>query len=83
MQIDDRIDLGRRRQFAGELRKLSAEDIEHLQDCIKGDETEEFYAGVLAGLAVATAMTQSGLIDAVPKAAAAIADLCEKREYAA
>jgi hypothetical protein len=82
MKIDDRIDLARRRQFSGELRKLPLEDIEHLQDCINGNETEEFYAGVLAGLAAATTLVQSGLADAVPKATAAIADLCEKREYA-
>ena len=82
MKIDDRIDLARRRQFAGEFCKLPLENIEKLQDCIKGNETEEFYAGVLAGLAAATTLVQAGLAGAVPKATAAIADLCEKREYA-
>ena len=82
MKIDDRIDLARRRQFAGQLLKLSEDDIQHLQDCISGNETEEFYAGLLAGLTAATTMVESGLADIIPKATAAIADLCEKREYA-
>ena len=82
MNFDHRIDLARRRQFAGELRKLPAEDVDHLRACIEGNESEEFYAGVLAGLVAATTLLEVGMADAVPKATAAIADLCEKREYA-
>ena len=83
LKLDNRIDIARRRQFAGEIAKLDPSLLRHLRDHVDGGETEEFYAGVLAGLVAATTLIQSDLAEIIPQATAVIADLCESREYAA
>ena len=80
-QIDERIDIARRRQFAGEFRKLPLGNVEQIRECVKGEESEEFYAGMLAGLASATVMIQQGHANAVQEVTAGIADFCESKEY--
>lgn len=83
MIIDDRIDIGRRRQFAGETSHLPAELVEHLRAHMAGDQPEEFYAGLLAGLAVATTLYQAGITAMIPQVTCAVADYCERGELSA
>ena len=82
MQIGERIDLQRRRQFAGEKKKLPADLVAHIRDHIPAGHSDEFYAGVLSGLTASTTLLQSGLSNVIPQATCVVADFLESREAA-
>lgn len=80
MEIDNRITLGNRRHFAGEITQLSSATVEFLQSQLSGSEPEEFYAGLLAGLATATTLLQVGAGGLIPPVTCIVADFCERGE---
>lgn len=80
MQIGERIDIARRRQFAGEVAKLPEELVSHLRLHVQGDESDEFYAGLLSGLTAAMTLIQAQLGHIIPQATAVVADILEQRE---
>lgn len=81
MMIDERVDVQRRRQFAGEAEKIDDDARNAIDEMLRGDETGEFYAGLLAGLTAATTLVQDGLGDFIPLSAAVVAEFCEKMKF--
>ena len=82
MILDERIEGSRIRQFSSQVKELKNETKIQLQQMISGGESEEFYRGLLAGLAASTAFIQSGNAVYVPACVAIVAEHCERMEIA-
>ena len=81
VMIDERIEIGRRRKFAGEIEKIPSDIVEYMQSRIQGNQSEEFYAGLLAGLVYATTLWQGKLGGYIGAATSVVSDHCERGEF--
>lgn len=78
MIIDERVDGARVRQFSGEMRKLSEENVAMLESLWRGDQTD----GLLAGMATAHQLAKSDMTEHLGLLVAFVANKMEQREIA-
>lgn len=81
MIIDQRVDGKLVDQFAGQFgATVSPSSRQRFEDMFQGDQTDEFYAGLLAGLAAAQNLIQNGFTDYVAPTVAFVAHKNRQRE---
>lgn len=80
MIIDEMQSTAQLRQFASQVSRLSPEEVTQFESMWSGNRSDEFYLGLIAGLAVATAMLQGERAPHIPRAAAFVADRLARKE---
>jgi len=80
MVIDKTQSTAQLRQFAAQVSRLAPEEITQFESMWDGNQSDEFYLGLVAGLAVATAMLQGNCALHIPRATAFVADRMAKKE---
>ena len=81
VMLDEKITRARRKNFAGEIEKIPSDIVEHMQSKIQGDQSPEFYEGLLAGLVYATTLWQGKMGGYIGAATAVVSDHCERNEF--
>lgn len=81
VMIDEPIERGRRIKFAGEIKKVPEDIVAQLQAMINGDQSGDFYAGLLSGLVYATTLWQNNLGHIIGAATSVVSDHCERNEF--
>jgi hypothetical protein len=82
MIFDERYTAKQIRQFAGEINNVAPEIREDFASMFNGTESDDFYAGLIAGLANAVAIAQGGQAAFLPIVLALVADRVEQKEIA-
>jgi hypothetical protein len=68
------------RQFASQLKNVPPELIAQLEEGFSGDQSPEFYAGLLAGIGVAYTFVEGGCGNYLGPLVAFVADQIERKE---
>jgi hypothetical protein len=68
------------RQFAGQTEHIETHTLIDFENSWNGDQADEFYRGLLAGLSVAGALNQQGMNETVHQLVAFVALQMEKKE---
>ncbi len=81
-RIDERPTRGAIRNWQAKSEKVPEAIAKTIRKAIIGDETDDFYIGLLQGLGVASHAHVSGVGDTIIQVTAIVADLCDRKEIA-
>lgn len=79
-RIDERPTRGNIRDWQRKSEKVPEAISKAIRKAITGDETDDFYLGLLQGLGVASHAHVRGAGDTIIQVTAIVADLCDRKE---
>lgn len=82
MIIDGRPDRATIRRWQQEYETMDPELSAAMQKCFAGDETDDFYLGLLAGLSACGCVYLEGAGASIIQLVAVAADMCDRKELA-
>lgn len=80
MQIDYRHNHKEIRQFASQMERVMPHVRKQLEGMFNNDQPDEFYVGLLTGLASSLVMTKNNMSEYLPVLVSFIAERIEKKE---